>query len=218
MKFNERREFLYDPEVFSRLDVQTALRIHDEYVRRHSGRPYPVFFEMDRRAEVVDPLWHQPLADRNPVSRQLAVPAIAQFEKLDWRLVRLGRVPAQRTKFWTSNLVLKELDYFPLAGDLIYWNGYRLEITSVDFEPTSFWQQTNVWLGIVYTALIVPDGDARPLVDPAQLAFAELSPSGTAVQSVTPGSERQLPARPSNLETAAWPGQVNLPAPLTNHG
>jgi hypothetical protein len=177
MTFTERREFLYDSTVFKRNDTQTALRIHDEYIRKHSGVPNPRFYEVDRQSAVIDPLWLQPVGARAQFTRVLDVPALVQFDKLNWAMVRQGRIPQQRVRFWTSNLTLQGLDYFPLQGDLVYWNGYRAEITSIEFEPNSYWQQTNVWLGIVYVAQIVPDGDSRPLGDPSTPAESEISPA-----------------------------------------
>jgi hypothetical protein len=173
MKFTDRREFLYDPEVFSRFDTQTALKIHDEFVFRHSGKPFPRFFEVDRTGNQIDPLWHQPVAVRTQISRKLDIAAIVQFEKLNWTLVRLGRVPQQKVKYWISNLSMQRANYFPLQGDLIYWNGYRTEITTIEFEPNSFWQQTNVWLGLIAVAELVPEGDSKQLADPGAIAPAE---------------------------------------------
>ena len=177
MRYNDRREYLYDPEVFKRSDVAIALKIHDEYVRKLAGKPYVRFLEVDRSKAQVDPLWHQPTSDVTQYSRVLEVPCIVQQEKMNWSLVRQGRIPQQRTKFWTSNLVLKELDYFPLQGDFILWNGYRMELTAVEFEPNSYWQQTNVWLGIIYIGQIVPYGDARPSANMDAPAANELAPS-----------------------------------------
>lgn len=182
MRFTERREFLYDPEVFKRLDVQTALKIHDEAVRKHAGKPWPKFFEVDRSAATVDPLWLQPTTERTKFLRTLDVPCIVQFEKKKWDMTRQGRPAQQRVKFWTSHKALHELDYFPIQGDLIYWDGYRLEITHVEFEPNAYWQQTNVWLGIIYGAQIVPQGDAKELANPQQAAPVELSRQGVQSQ------------------------------------
>jgi hypothetical protein len=177
MKFTDRREFLYDPEIFKRYDTQTALKFHDEAVRKHAARPFPIFYEVERNPANIDPLWREPNEIRTTFSRQLEVPAIVQPEKLRWSLSPQGRVPRQRYKFWTSNLILQSLNYFGLPGDKVYWNGYRLEITTIEFEPNSYWQQTNVWLGLIYVAELVPEGDAKPMINPGVLAPVEKSNS-----------------------------------------
>jgi len=48
---------------------------------------------------------------------------------------------------------------------MMYWNGYRHMILNVVLAPESYWQQTNVWLGLVCETIIPAEGDARPLVD-----------------------------------------------------
>lgn len=165
MKFTERREWLYDPQVFGRKDVQIALRIHAEATRKHSGRPPPTFMEVDRRSAKYDALWHVPLNDRTAFSRTIPIPAINTFERPDWRLTKVGIVPQRKDKFTLSNLLLREADYFPVRGDMVFWNGYRYMIIKVVLDPLGYWQQTNVWLGLVCECVIPPDGDARPLLD-----------------------------------------------------
>jgi len=206
MKFTSRREYLYDPEVFKRQDVAVALKIHDEYIRRHAGKPYTRFLEVDRSSAAIDPLWHQPSGGIVQYSRNLEVPCIAQFEKLNWAAVRTGRAAQQRVKYWTSNLILQALDYFPAPGDCILWNGYRTQITSVEFEPASFWQQTNVWLGIVYIGEIVPQGDLRPLANPGELAAPELAPDYTGKEQLNKGTIAgpTYPAPPSGVHGTAY--------------
>jgi hypothetical protein len=193
MKFTERREFLYDPEVFKRTDTQTALRIHDEYIRRSSGQPYPVFYEIDRSPESFDPLWHQPVSTRTQYVRILQVPCIVQFDKMNWSLRRQGRYAEQKIRFWVSNLTLQTLDYFPLPGDLVYWNGYRTEIVTPEFEPNSFWGQTNVWLGVIYSAAIVPEGDAKPMLNPSKPMPVEIAPEAPLPFKTTP-IDKSVPA------------------------
>jgi hypothetical protein len=173
MKFTDRREFLYDPDIFKKSDVQTALKLNEEFIRKMSGNPPPKFFEIDRRSGAVDKLWGEPVGDRKQYTRLLEIPAIVQFDKLSWGLNQKGRQVKQRVKFWLSNLQLQKSDYFPLPGDFILWNGYRVEITSFDFEPNSYWQQTNVWLAIIVVAEIVPDGDLKPVENPARPVPAE---------------------------------------------
>lgn len=177
MKFTERREFTYDSEVFKKMDVQTALKIHAEFVRKGSPIPQPKFFEVSRQPGEIDPLWHTPTGPRTTFTRELAVPAIVQFDKLDWRVTLMGRQPRQTARAWLANLILQELDYFPVPGDLVFWGGYRFGIISLEFEPNSYWGQTNVWLGIIAKMAIVADGDASPAVDPSKALPAEVSAS-----------------------------------------
>lgn len=178
MKFNDRKDFLYEPDVFKRADVQTALKIHHEYVRKMSGRPYPKFYEVDMSAETVDPVWLSPKGGNYKFTRALDVPAIVTFDKLNYSLARTSRSARQRRRFWCSNLQLAELDYFPMPGDRIFHGGYRHEIVAVEFEPNSFWQQTNVWLGIIFSAEIVPDGDGAPQVNQANVPHSQQSEAG----------------------------------------
>jgi len=175
MKFTERKEWLYDPQVFGKKDVQTALRIHAEATRKHSAKPPPTFLEVDRRSAVYDQLWHVPLGDRTQFSRTLEIPAINTFERPDWRLTKVGIVPQRKDKFTLSNLILQEMDYFPVRGDMVFWNGYRYMVINVVLEPNGYWQQTNIWLGLVCECIIPPDGDARPLVDLSKPPLAEIA-------------------------------------------
>ena len=73
-----------------------------------------------------------------------------------------------------DNLMLKEADYFPARGDFVWYNGYRNLIINVVLEPNGFWQQTNVWLGLIVETIIPVDGDARPLAEPAVAAISEI--------------------------------------------
>lgn len=191
MRYTERKEFLYDSEIFKLSDTQTALQIYAEYVRSASPIHYPKFFEVNREGSTIDDLWHMPLTDRTTFTREMDVPAIVNFEKPDWRLTKLGIKPVQRFKFLLANLHLhpfdnlaKEeeaktgrkpvrLDYFPLRGDQIYYIGYRLMITAVVLDPKAYWGQTNVWMGLLCEACIVPDGDARPIPNLGQVVPAE---------------------------------------------
>ena len=174
MRFLDRKEFLYDSELFSRNDTQTALRIHAEYVRQSSAKPAPRVFEVDRRSEKIDPLWHVSLDERTVFAREFEMPMIVTTERPSWRLTRVGMVPQQRCKFWMANLHLVEKDWFPMRGDFIYWNGYRNMIINVVFEPNAFWGQTNVWTGLVCETIIPAEGDARPVLDPAHAVPREL--------------------------------------------
>jgi len=173
MKFMDRKEFLYNPEVFTIADTQTALKIHSEYIRKHSQIPFPRFFEVDRRIEKIDTLWHQPLDDRTVFSRVIDMPALVQKERPDWRMTRVGLVPQQKNKFWVGNLLLQEFDYFPQRGDNLYHDGYRHMIVNVVLEPQGYWQQTNVWLGLICETIIPADGDARPVINPGNAVTSE---------------------------------------------
>lgn len=186
MRFDDRKEFLYDPAVFKRADTRTALQIHEEYVRRHSANPPPHFFEVDRQQGNIDQLWHMPLTDRTLFSRELEMPAINIFEKPLWKLTRFGIVPKRSDTFWLANNILQKLDYFPMRGDLVYWNGYRYMIENTIISPDAYWHQTNVWLGMVCGCIIPPDGDARPLVNPSEAAPAE---AGQGLVTVPAGEQ-----------------------------
>jgi hypothetical protein len=164
--FNQRKEWHYDPEMFRLTDTQTALTIHAEYIQRTSPRPYPKFYEVDRRSEKSDDLWHVSLDERTVFSRVIEMPVLIQAERPDWRLTRVGIAPLQKYKVWMANLLLQKMDWFPMRGDIMYYNGYRNLLINVVLEPTSYWQQTNVWLGLVCETCIPADGDARPLLDP----------------------------------------------------
>jgi hypothetical protein len=174
VRFNERKEFHYDPEIFRLSDTQTALRIHAEYVRKGSPRPMPRFFEVDRRSAKIDALWHVPLDDRTVFSRDFEMAALIQRERPDWRLTRVGIVPQQKHKFWLANVILQEMDYFPMRGDMIFYDGYRHMIVKPVLEPSSYWHQTNVWLGLVCETVIPAEGDARPVPNVALPVPAEI--------------------------------------------
>jgi hypothetical protein len=173
VRFKERREWAYDPEVFKISDTQTALKIHDEYVRKHSGNRHPEFLEVNRDAGQYDPLWHMPINPRTPISRKLTIPAIITSIKPTWLQKREGVVPQRRDQMWVSNLGLQAVDWFPMRGDMAYWNGYRYFIYEVVIPTEVYWQQTNVWLGLRLDCIIPPEGDARPLLNPGEVAPAE---------------------------------------------
>lgn len=83
----------------------------------------------------------------------------------------------RQDQFWFSNLGLQKVDWFPLKGDQIYYNGYRYFIWQVVIGPESYWQQTNVWLGLYVDAIIPPTGDAAPPVNPGEATPTETSPT-----------------------------------------
>lgn len=174
MTFDQRKEWLYDSTVFKFSDTKTALAIHAEYVKKMSPVPYPEFYEVDRRSEKVDPLWHVSLDERTVFSRIIKMPVIVQAERPDWRLTRVGIAPMQKYKVWMANLLLKEADWFPSRGDMMYYNGYRNMIINVVLEPNGYWQQTNLWLGLICETCIPADGDARPVINPGELAPREI--------------------------------------------
>lgn len=174
MRFHERLEFHYDAAAAALSDTQTALGLHAEYIKMNTPVPMPKVFEVDRQSSKYDPLWHVPLDERTPFARTFDLPMLVKAEKLDMRYTRVGIVPQQRCKFWMANLHLEEADWFPMRGDYIFWNGYRNMIINVNLEPTSFWNQTNVWLGLSCDTIIPAEGDARPLTNMAEAVPREL--------------------------------------------
>ncbi len=174
MRYTERREFLYDPKLFGRGDVAMALRLHDEYVTRHAARPAPRCLEADRSPAQVDQLWHQPVNGTTQFLRELEIPCLVLHDKKVWNPeTKTAQAVSQRMRFWFSNLALQRADYFPLPGDIVIWGGYRHEIVAPEFEPSCFWQQTNVWLGIVYSATLATAGDNKPALNAQRTAPAE---------------------------------------------
>lgn len=176
MRFTERKEFIADPALFRLADSQTALKIYDECVRVHTARPMPRFFEVDREGQAVDPLWHSPTGTHTLYTRELDIPALNKFIKPDWKLTSIGVVPQRRDDFIIAHNTLEKLDYFPLRGDRVYWNGYRYMILQVVLDSESYWQQTNVWMGLRVECVVVPEGDARPNPDQSTRSPAETSP------------------------------------------
>jgi hypothetical protein len=174
MRFLERKDFTYDAAFASAGDSAVALKIHAEYTRKFAPKPPPKFFEVNRDLAVVDTLWHVPLDDRTKFARVIELPCINAFEKPDWRLTALGTRPFRKDKFTVSNLILQEYDYFPVRGDFVFYNGYRLQIINVVLEPQGYWGQTNVWLGLVVETTIAPQGDARPMPDVSIAAPSEI--------------------------------------------
>ena len=65
---------------------------------------------------------------------------------------------------------------------MVFWNGYRYAIINVVLPPEAYWQQTNVWLGMYVECAIVPEGDAKPLVDLSYVHPVEMSPAGQLAQ------------------------------------
>lgn len=178
MLFNERKEFTYDPLIFKRYDVVTALVIHDEYVLRHSPNPPPRVFEVDRQNGQFDDLWHYAATERTQFRRDFELYCIVLREgNPNWKQTRIGMVPTQRMKFWYSQKGLEKANWFPLRGDYIYYDGYRNLITKVVIDGKLYWQQTNVWMGLVCETVIPPEGDARPAVNIGQTVPSEVSPS-----------------------------------------
>lgn len=163
MRYTERPEFPIDPNTFKLRDVQTALKIYDEAVRRHSGKPPPAFFEVDRSTEKLDPLWNVPVGGREVSLRRLDLPALNHFSKNEWTMTKLGLLPQRRDDFIVSHLSLIKLDYFPMRGDYVLWNGYRYMVIHVEIPGDAYWHQTNVWLGLNIRCSIPPEGDGRPM-------------------------------------------------------
>ncbi|SRR6266481_5443176 len=166
MKFQERKQFLFDAAVFRLSDTQTALKIYKDFVTKFSPNPPPKFMEVDRAEMRYDDLWHFPISDRTKFSRVLDIPAINEFQKPDWRLTRVGLVAQRRDNFYLSHLHLRDdFDYFPTRGDMVSWNGYRYMIINVVLDPKSYWGQTGVWTGLCLECSIPAEGDAKPLID-----------------------------------------------------
>ena len=172
------KEWAADPAMFKRSDVSTALKIYDEYVRKMSPTKatQPKFFEIDRE-QAVDPLLHTPIADRSLLTARspIPMPAINQFVKADWRLTALGQIPSRRDNFTLSRLSLEEIDYYPVQGDMVFWQGYRYTIMRSEPSPESYWQQTGIWLGLLVECVIAPEGDARPVADLSRVAPVEIN-------------------------------------------
>jgi hypothetical protein len=179
MKFSEVKQYVFDSELAKRSDVRIAMQLHHEYVSKYSartgdGKPAAAFYEVDRAAENVDPLWHTPRGGQVTFSRIIHLAAINQFEKPDWRLKAQGLTPQRVDRFWVSRTALVDADYFPVRGDYVAWNGYRYGVLELSIPPESYWAQTNVWLGAVVRAVIIPEGDSPPV--PANVVLpAELS-------------------------------------------
>lgn len=173
MKYTERKDFNYDMALAGRGDVATAMRIHSDYVQKMSPIPPPKFLEVDRSSSKFDPLWHMPLDSRTQYSREIEIKCIVTAERPDWRLTKVGITPQQKRKFTLDNLLLQQADYFPQRGDLIFYDGFRNLILNVVLEPNGYWNQTNVWLGLVCETIIPVDGDARPLTNVGELVPSE---------------------------------------------
>ena len=176
MRYSERQNFTYDPQIGTAKDTSIALKMFHEYVCRLSPRPFPTFFEVDRSpaAENVDPMWGTPRSARTLFTRELTIPAINQFQSQTFR-VWWNRVTTRGDRFWTSNLALQQADYFPVQGDLVYWNGYRVTIINVSIPPECYWGQTGVWTGLVVDCFLPPYGDAVPPANLSTVAVAERS-------------------------------------------
>jgi hypothetical protein len=180
VRFNDRKEWLFDTAVFSRYDTQIALKIQAEFVRRHSACPAPRFFEVDRSNTVIDPVWHVAISPRTGIARQLDIPAIHYFDKPNWQLTAQGLVPKRTDRFWLAQNILREesIDYFPERGDYVFFNGYRYAIINVVLPPEAYWGQTNVWMGLYVECAIVPEGDASPLQNLNKVAPVEMGAAG----------------------------------------
>lgn len=169
MKFTDRTNFTYDPALGTIGDTVVALSMHDEYIRKYSPNPQPIFFEVDRGTGVtLDPQWGNPTSPRTTFSRELSIPSINNFDSQKFR-VWWNKVTSRGDRFWLSNLGLQKANYFPIQGDQVYWTGYRLTIINVNVPPESYWGQTGVWLGLVVDCVLAPYGDALPPSDLSKL-------------------------------------------------
>ena len=192
MKYSERRQFIYDHTLFARGDVKTALGIHHEYITKNSATPRPVFYEVDRSAGASDAIWHGPISGQEKFSRQLELPCLIKFESRRWNQTKVGSITSQTAWVWVSHLQLKESDYFPTPGDLVLWAGQRFEVVQPDNDPTLYWLQTNVWLGMKFILTLAPVGDIKPAASPLP-SPAEV---GNGVPTIIPADKSKLPANP----------------------
>lgn len=192
MRYTERPEFPYDPNVFKLNDTQTALRIYHEAIKKHGARPPPRFLELDRSIDNLDPLWHAPVGGKETVTRQLEIPALNLFPngKNEWTMTQYGMVPQRRDDFILSHKSLIEFDYFPVRGDYVYWNGYNYMIIHVEIPGDAYWHQTNVWLGLKVRCMIPAEGDGKPMFpNPANIRKQHLP----ILDSTEIGSQPPLP-------------------------
>jgi len=164
MRYTERPDFPCDPDVFKLKDTQLAMRIYDEATRKHSARPAPVFLEVDRSIENLDPLWHTTPSGKERITRKLEVPVLNLFPngKNEWTMTPRGWSAQRRDDFILSHRSLIEYDWFPVRGDYVLWNGYTYIITQVEIPGEAYWHQTNVWLGLKVKCMIPPEGDGAP--------------------------------------------------------
>jgi hypothetical protein len=174
MKYSERQEFKYDPQLGTVRDTGIALRVFDEYVCRFSPRPFPSFFEVDRSpgGTTLDPLYGTPRSARQQFSRTLEIPSINEFPEQKFT-VWWNKVRTRGDRFWLSNLGLQKADYFPVQGDMVYWTGYRLTVINVSIPPSAYWGQTGVWTGLIADCVLAPYGDLTPPADLSKIAPAE---------------------------------------------
>ena len=188
MRYNDRRQFVYDPKLNALGDTRIALALHDEYISRYSPQPdKPVFFEVNRGASAVDPMWQAPVGHTILFHRELPLSAINRFQtqtfrpKLKFDSIPTDRVTTRRDQFWISNLELQRNDYFPIRGDQVYWNGYRHQITLVIVPPESYWGQTGVWLGLVCECELLGTQQAKDISELQTAQPAELAAPAPAV-------------------------------------
>jgi hypothetical protein len=173
VRFNERKDFLTDPDLIGQEDVAMHLGVYQEYCERCSPRPAPKFFEVDR-SQRFDQLWHTPI-DRLKFSREIEIPCLSSFDRPKWMKTRKGVTPQRFDRFIIAHETLREKDYFPMRGDQVYWNGYRYTVLNVVLEPNAYLGQTNQWMGLVVEAVIPPEGDMLPAVNPGKRLPSEVS-------------------------------------------
>jgi hypothetical protein len=175
MRFDDRREWTYDSDIFHRGDVQQALLFNAEYVKRCGPNPIPKVFEVARDDANTDHLWHSQISDVTQFSREVQIPCIFMQDKTQYVVEKNVLVNTQRAKVWYSHLHLKEFDYFPSRGDQIFWGGYRWMMLEVAIEPQAYWAQTSIWTNLYVNLVISPMGDWRPTKDQEKLSPAEKS-------------------------------------------
>ena len=182
MRFEQRKEFLTDPEVFRLTDTKTALALYAEMCEKYSAHPKPKFFEIDRASGDMDDLWHVSLDQNEKFAREIEIPSLNSFVKQNWKRTKIGITPARTDQFTIAYNTLAQADYFPEHGDRIYWQGRRYHIVEIDIPGDAYWQQTNVWLGLLITAVVAKEGDVLPASeDPSTRAPAEIGESTETV-------------------------------------
>ena len=186
MKFTDRKDFLYDAELFRRADTKTALAIYAEWVLKYSPVPNPSVLEVDRSTAHIDPVWHVPLEARTPISRTLPLPMIVRSSRNKWVIESMTKYvsPKRTNQITFAHNHLEKFDYFPQRGDMIVYSGYRNIIVEVEVPLETFWHQTNVWLGLICHTEVAIEGDVRPLLDPSKVAGPEVSQSPGSLSQV----------------------------------
>lgn len=175
MKFSERKEFVYDVKLLGDNEISMAMSVQREYIHSYSPIPSPVFCEVDRDEGSFDPLWHESKSGRVKYKREIPLKSLVTSEKANMRRSSTGIYYSQNNSYWVSALDLMESDYFPVQGDIIIFAGRRHIIINPVVDPTAYWAQTNVWLGMVCPTRVAITGDRRPVTNDSVLSPSELT-------------------------------------------